>query len=72
MTTYAFGLQHCTEEPAFAKYYPAEAQEAPLALDIIAGRLPQASLQPAASNTSHQSLVHALPLNGPLCSSKGQ
>lgn len=62
ITTYAFGLQHCAEEPAFANYYPAEAQEAPLALDIIAGRLPQASLQPAASSTSNQSLVHVLTL----------
>ena len=58
MTTYAFGLQHCAEEPMFAKHYPPEAQEPPMRLDIIAGRLPQAPLKPsAASSTAVKSLV---------------
>ena len=58
MTTYAFGLQHCAEEPMFAKYYPPEAQEPQLSLDIIAGRLPQAPPRPSlASSTLRPSLV---------------
>ena len=58
MTTYAFGLQHCAEEPMFAKYYLPEAREPPLSLDIIAGRLPQAPARPfATSSAAQQSLV---------------
>lgn len=67
MTTYAFGLQHCAEEPMFAKYYPPESQETPMALDIIAGRLPQGSLLPVTSGAQQQPLVRApLPLGQPL------
>ena len=44
----------------FAKYYPPEAQDPPMRLDIIAGRLPQAPLRPsAASSTTTKSLVRA-------------
>ena len=57
MVTYAFGLQHCAEEPAFAKYYPPESREPPLALDIMAGRLPQDSLRTAAASSAQLSLV---------------
>ena len=60
MTAYAFGLQHCAKEPMFAKYYPPEAQETPLSLDIIAARLPEGSQLPAGSSASQQLLVHAL------------
>ena len=62
MTAYAFGLQHCAEEPMFGKYYPPEAQETPLSLDIIAARLPEGSQLPAGSSSSasQQPLVRAL------------
>ena len=62
MTAYAFVLQHCAKEPMFAKYYPPEAQETPLSLDIIAARLPEGSQLQAGSNTaaSQQLLVCAL------------
>ena len=60
MTAYAFGLQHCAKEPMFAKYYPPEAQETPLSLDIIAARLPEGSQLPAGSSSaSQQALVRA-------------
>ena len=62
MTAYAFGLQHCAREPMFGKYYPPEAQETPLSLDIIAARLPEGAQLQAGSNTaaSQQLLVCAL------------
>ena len=60
MTAYAFGLQHCAKEPMFAKYYPPEAQETPLSLDIIAARLPEGSQLPAGSSSAlQQALVRA-------------
>ena len=47
----------------FAKYYPPEAREPQLSLDIIAGRLPQAPVRPAvASSTTQLSLVMHHPL----------
>jgi hypothetical protein len=57
MVAYAFGLQHCAEEPAFAKYYPPESREPPLALDVMAGRVSQGSLRTAAASGAQSSLV---------------
>lgn len=46
----------------FAKYYPPEAREPPLSLDINAGRLPQAPARPSAANsTPQQALVWPIP-----------
>ena len=63
MTAYAFGLQHCAKEPMFAKYYPPEAQETPLSLDIIAARLPEGSQLPAGSSSASQQLLVRLMQN---------